>query len=412
MVGEAGYHGFPGEASGWFRSRRGPRVAPAGYTFPMLWIAWKMLIGNRAKYLGIVFGVAFAALLIAQQASIFCGLMSLTVSQILDIEGAGIWVMDRNVRYVDDIKPLPDTDLYRVKGVPGVDWAVRLYKGIARARVDEGSYEQVILLGLDDATLVGAPTHMVHGSIADLRSPDAVIMDVAGHKRMWPGEPYRAGRVFEMNDRRAVIVGLTQTRRTFQSFPVIYTRYSQAVRYAPAERKVLSFVLADALPNESPGTVAARIEAQTGLLAITRQDFLRKTIRYYLLQTGIPVNFAVTVLLGFLVGTAIAGQTFYLFIVENIRQFGALKAMGTGNGTILLMVLAQALQVGVVGFGIGVGMAALFGWSIQGFSKLAFFMPWQVIVITAAAVFLIVLLASLLSIRRVLVVDPAIVFRG
>jgi len=112
------------------------------------------------------------------------------------------------------------------------------------------------------------------------------------------------------------------------------------------------------------------------------------------------------------VGTAIAGQTFYLFTVENIRQYGALKAMGTSNWTILLMVLGQGLQVGVVGFGLGVGLAAIFGWFVKGATRLAFFMPWQVLALTAAAVFVIVLVASLLSIRKVLVVEPAIVFRG
>ena len=378
----------------------------------MLWIAWKMLVGNRVKYLGIVFGVVFAALLIAQQSSIFCGLMSLTVSQIRDIEGPNIWVMDPNVRYVDDVKPLADTELFRVKGVPGVEWAVRFYKGIARARLQEGDYEQMILLGLDDATLVGAPEGIFMGSIADLRKPDAVIMDDAGYKRIWPGEPFRIGRTFEMNDHRAVIVGLTKASRTFQSFPIVYTRYSQAVLFAPPERKVLSFVLVESQPGVPPEEVCRRIREQTGLQALTREQFLEKTIRYYLAKTGIPLNFAITVLLGFLVGTAIAGQTFYLFTVENIRQFGALKAMGTSNWTILLMVLFQAMQVGIVGYGIGVGMAALFGWGARGLTRLSFFMPWQVLAITAAAVFVIVLLASLLSVRKVLVVDPAIVFRG
>ncbi|MEI7781246.1 MAG: ABC transporter permease [Planctomycetota bacterium] len=378
----------------------------------MFWIAWKMLIGNRVKYLGIVFGVVFAALLIAQQASIFCGLMSLTVSQIRDVEGPTIWVMDKNVQFVDDIKPLSDTELFRVKGVPGVDWAVRFYKGIARARLQEGNYEQMILLGLDDATLIGAPEGIFMGSIADLRKPDAVIMDDAGYRRIWPGEPFRLGRVFEMNDHRAVVVALTKASRTFQSFPIVYTRYSQAVTFAPPERKVLSFVLADAMPGVPVVEVCRRIEAQTDLQALTRDQFLWKTVRYYMEKTGIPVNFGITVFLGFIVGTAIAGQTFYLFTVENIRQFGALKAMGTSNWMILLMVLSQALQVGVVGYGVGVGLAALFGWVARGFSRLSFFMPWQVLAITAAAVFVIVLLASLLSIRKVLVVDPAIVFRG
>jgi putative ABC transport system permease protein len=372
-----------------------------------------MLIGNRAKYLGIVFGVMFAALLIAQQSSIFCGLMSLTVSQIRDVEGVDIWVMDKNVQFVDDVKPLADTELFRVRGVPGVAWAVRFYKGIARARLEEGTYEQMILLGLDDATLVGAPDGVFMGSIADLRKPDAVIMDEAGYRRIWPQQPYRLGRVFEMNDRRAVLVGLTKASRTFQSFPIIYTRYSQAVLFAPRERKVLSFVLADAESGVPAEEVCRRIEAQTGLQAVTRQQFIVKTIRYYLAKTGIPVNFAITVLLGFIVGTAIAGQTFYLFTVENIRQFGALKAMGTSNWTILVMVLSQAVQVGIVGYGVGVGLAAMFGYAVaRGQSRLSFFMPWQVLAITGVAVFLIVLLASLLSIRKVLVVDPAIVFRG
>jgi putative ABC transport system permease protein len=250
------------------------------------------------------------------------------------------------------------------------------------------------------------------GSIADLRKPDAVIIDAVGYKRIWPGEPLRLGRVFEMNDRRAVIVGITTASKTFQSFPIIYTRYSQAVLFAPRERKVLSFVLADPAPGVPAEEVCRQIEAQTGLQALTRQQFTWKTIRYYLQKTGIPINFGITVFLGFLVGTAIAGQTFYLFTVENIRQFGALKAMGTSNWTILCMVLFQAIQVGIVGYGVGVGLAALFGVATKGFGRLSFFMPWQVLAITAAAVFVIVLLASLLSIRKVLVVDPAIVFRG
>jgi putative ABC transport system permease protein len=378
----------------------------------MLWIAWKMLVGNRAKYLGIVFGVVFAALLIAQQASIFCGLMSLTVSQIRDVEGPDIWVMDRNVQFVDDIKPLADTELFRVKSVPGVAWAVRFYKGLGRARLPEGTYEQMILLGLDDATLVGAPERVLLGSVADLRKPDAVIMDDAGYKRIWPGEPFRLGRVFEMNDRRAVVVGIAKASRTFQSFPICYTRYSQAVQFAPPERKVLSFVLAEPEEGVTAAEACRRIEEQTGLQAATREQFIWKTLRYYLAKTGIPVNFGITVLLGFFVGTAIAGQTFYLFTVENIRQFGALKAMGTSNWTILLMVLGQAFQVGLVGYGTGVGLAALFGFASRQFTRLSFFMPWQVLAITGAAVFVIVLLASLLSIRKVLVVDPAIVFRG
>jgi putative ABC transport system permease protein len=118
------------------------------------------------------------------------------------------------------------------------------------------------------------------------------------------------------------------------------------------------------------------------------------------------------VFLGFVVGCAIAGQTFYTFTLENLAQFGSLKAMGVSNLRLVGMVLMQALVVGVVGYGLGLGAAALFGEATRTSSRLAFYMAWQIPVLTAAAVALIMILASLISIRRVLVLEPGIVFRG
>ncbi len=378
----------------------------------MSWVALKMLTGNTGKYVGIVLGVTFASLLICQQASIFCGLMSFTSSQIKDIGGAEIWVMDRNVQFVDDIKPLPDNDLYRIRGVRGVDWAVRLYKGINRGRLADGNFQQMILIGLDDATLVGAPQNITLGKLEDLRRPEAVFMDENGYKQLWPGEPFQIGKRFEMNDRQATVVGIFKARRTFQTFPVVVTRYTQATAFAPSERKVLSFVLANPEPGVSAQEVCRRINAQTNLLALTRDEFSWKTVVYFLRNTGIPMNFFITVFLGFVVGTAIAGQTFYLFTLENLKQFGALKAMGASNRTLMGMILLQAAVVGSVGYGLGVGLAAAFGEFSKSQSKLAFLMPWQVLVGTGAAVVVIAMLASLLSIRKLIVLEPAIVFQG
>jgi putative ABC transport system permease protein len=347
--------------------------------------------------------------------------MTNTTSQIRDLEGADIWVMDPNVRFVDDIKPLSDDDLYRVRGVPGVAWAVRLYKGVARARFDDGNFQQMILLGLDDATMVGAPREVVLGSLADLRKPDAVMIDEAGYKYLWPDQPLELGRSFEMNDRRAVIVGICKASPTFQTFPIVYTRYSQAVQFVPRERKLLSFVLAQPEDGLDAEEVCASIAEHTrgalgkpGLRALTREQFMALTIDYYMKRTGIPINFGITVMLGFVVGAAIAGQTFYLFTVENLKQFGALKAMGVTNLRLVGMSLLQALVVGVLGYGLGVGGAVAFGLAMGAAAKTvppAFLMTWQILALTAAAVFVIVFLASLVSIRRVLVLEPAVVFK-
>jgi putative ABC transport system permease protein len=399
----------------------------------MRWIALKMLVGDRAKFLGIVLGLTFAALLITQQGSIFCGLMLRTCAQISDITGADLWVMDPNVRYIDDVKPMLESNLYRVRGVEGVLWAVPLYKGQARVkvnpRVSRGNQateiEQVILLGLDDATLVGAPPEwkILCGSLRDLRMPDAVIVDNVRLQKLYPNESWAAQpkegnafyhrflrRQFEMNDHRAVIVGVCEATRTFQSNPVVYTTYTRAKSYAPQERKILSYILAKTEPGMTAEEVAERISWTTGLMAKTSDKFIDMTIKYYLLYTGIPFNFGITALLGFLVGTAIAGQTFYNFTIENIKQFGALKAMGATNSRIVGMILLQASVVGLLGYGLGVGLAALFGLWIKG-TELAFFTPWLLLPITGCAIVLICILSSLMSVQRVMRLEPAIVFR-
>jgi putative ABC transport system permease protein len=380
----------------------------------MNWIALKMLTGSPGKYIGIVFGVAVASLLISHQASVFCGLMRQTGGQIRDIQGANIWVMDPNVQFSDDIKPLSDSDLYRVRGVPGVAWAVRLYKGLARLRLEDGNFQQVILLGLDDATLVGAPPVMSSGDLRDLRKPDAVIMDLEGYQLLWPNEKEpQIGKRVEMNDHEAEIVGICKASRTFQTFPVVYTRYTQALNFVPKERKTLSFVLADPEEGQSVEDVCRRIEEQTGLRAVTGPQFEWITMWYFLRKTGIPFSFGITVSLGFIVGTVIAALMFYLFTIENLKQFAALKAMGAANSTMLTMILLQALLVSVIGFGLGIGVSSIFGTFAAKYNlRLAYYMPVEVFVGTAVAVVVISMISSVLSMVRVTVVDPTVVFQG
>jgi putative ABC transport system permease protein len=381
-------------------------------------VAIKMLIGDRAKYLGIIMGITFASLLITQQLGIFVGLMTRTYGAITDLALPDVWVMDPKVQFIDDVKPLQDTELYRVRGIAGVEWAVPLYKGLLKARLESGEFQTCNVLGLDDSTLIGGPPEMTQGTLADLRRADGIVVDelaartklakVAsdGHTKI----PLRIGDTVELNDHRAIVVGMCKVSRTFQSQPVVYTTYSRATTFAPKERKLLSFVLVKAKPGVDHHELCKRIEKGTGLMALTSRGFKDMTVRYFMKYTGIPINFGIAVVLGFIVGTAIAGQTFYNFTLDNLRHFGALKAMGAGNGTLLKMILLQSLIVGVVGYGIGVGLAALIGFSSRN-TELSFLLPWQLLAITAVAVLLICAFASLLSIRKVMKLEPAIVFK-
>ncbi len=379
----------------------------------MNFVALKMLTGDRAKYLGLIFAIAFSSFLMAHQASIFAGIMNRTRSQILDVTDAGVWVMDRNTQYFDEVSALTDNALYRVRGVSGVKWAVPLFKGQPRAKTPDGKFRVVILMGLDDASLVGAPRKMLLGSADDLREPDAAIIDEAGYRFFFPNAPLELGKTLEMNDHRVRLVGICDASAPFTTFPVLFTRYSQALNYVGRERNLLSFVLAKPEEGVSIPDLTRRIEMSTGLKAMSSEQFGWATIVYYLRNTGIPVNFGLTVAIALIVGTVVAGQTFYIFTIENLKQFGALKAIGVSDRRIVGMILLQALVVGAIGYALGMGMAAgFFSIFVHMIATRGIVLLWQVMLGDAVIVLFIVAIASLMSIRKVLVLEPAVVFRG
>jgi putative ABC transport system permease protein len=385
----------------------------------MNFIALKMLFGDRAKFIGIIVGLMFASLLITQQSGIFAGIMTRTFSFLRDVALPDIWVVDPQVKYIDDIKPVRDTQILRVRSVEGVQWAVPLYKGSLAVRLGDGTYQTCTVVGLDDETLMGGPPQMLYGSLSDLRRSGGVIVDRTGAEgklaQVRPDGtcvPLRVGDRMEVNDNQAVVVGICRVTQTFQNVPVLYMTYSSATLFAPGQRLLLSFVCVKAKPGTDLHQLCRRIERATGLRAYTRIDFMVVTFLYYLKYTGIPINFLTAVALGFLVGVAISGQTFYNFTLDNLRYFGTLKAVGADNGMLLRMILLQAQVVGAIGYGLGVGAASAWGMLLTGRTQLAFRLPWHLLVVSAAAVLVICLSAAALSIRKVMRLEPAVVFRS
>ena len=379
----------------------------------MNFVAIQMLTGDRAKYLALIFAIAFSTFLMSHQVSIFFGLMNRTASQIDDVRDAPIWVMDAETQYLDETKALTDQDLFRLRGVDGVDWAVPLFKGTSRAKAEDGKFRAVILMGLDDATLVGGPRKLKLGSLEALRNPETIALDETGYKFFFKNQPYELNKTLDLNDHTVRIAAIVDSSAPFVNLPVAYTRYSQAIQYVGQERNQMSFILAKGAAGLTDAEVCRRIEKSTGLKARTGEEFGWETIWYYISNTGIPINFGITVIIALVVGTVVAGQTFYLFVIENLKQFGALKAIGVTDSRIVGMILLQAAIVGAIGYSIGIAMTAAFfettkdNLDLRGFRMLPEIM-WG----TAAAVVAIILLASFVSVRRVVVLEPAVVFRG
>ena len=379
----------------------------------MNFVALRMLTGDRAKYLGLIFAIAFSTFLLENQTSIFASIMRRTASQIEDVTEADVWVMDPATKYFDETKALKDTDLLRVRGVTGVDYAVRLFKSQPVARTPTGNFQAAIVLGLDDATLVGAPRKIVLGSWERLREPNSVVLDRAGYILLFPGEELQVGRTMEINDHLVHIVGISEASPPFASFPIIHARYTEARNFVGAERSQLSFIVARPKTGISPVELTHRIKDATGLKARTRDEFRWDCINYYLANTGIPVNFGITISIALLIGLIVTGQTFYLFTLESLKQFGVLKAIGITNRRIIGMILLQAINVGFIGYALGTGMAAgFFEITLQKLATRGIVLMWENVVGVGVLMFAVVVAASLLSIRRVLVLEPATVFRG
>ena len=387
----------------------------------MLRLALKMLYGDVAKFVMLLGGLTFCALLMTQQSGVFCGLMLWTTSTLRNIK-VPIWVCDAKLEQINEVVPMRDIEVNRVRSVEGVEWAVPLFWGLISARLRDGSFQPVQLTGLDSATLLGRPVKITAGNIEDLRLPNAVVVDQIMLKKfrrklgkaerdITPEDELKVGDTFEINDKEARVVAICYAEQSFLGQPYIYTTYERALEYAPPQRKHLSFVLVKPKDGVRESDVVQRIRRIPGLTAFTDEEFNDRTIDWYIKYTGIPISFGTVVLLGALVGIAIAGQTFYLFVHENVRHLAALKAMGAGNTLLAEMVFLQAFTVGTMGYGLGTGLTAIFGSIFLKVGEPPFFLPWQVLAFTGSIIVFICLFSATIGLLKVIRAEPAIVFR-
>ncbi|HEX8013347.1 MAG TPA: ABC transporter permease [Casimicrobiaceae bacterium] len=381
----------------------------------MVSIGLKMLFGARAQLTMLVSGICFATILMVQGLALGLGLLTTSYATAVNVN-APIWVASPLVDTVNMTnQPLLDTDVDRVRSVEGVAWAAQLYVGGAQARILErgGFSSSVTLIGLDTETLAGAPTAFVAGSLDDLRQPDAVIADVSAMIRLSPDRkaPLKVGDSFEMNDRRARIVGVVNTSVvSHEQAGYIFTTYNRAIQYVPAQRKMTTYVLAAPRAGQTAAEVARRISAATGLKAFSAEEIRNSSARYFIRNSPVPLVVGLIVAIGFVIGTVISGQTFFTFILENTWHLGVLRAMGAQTRRLALMILVQAMVAGLIGYGLGVGIMSLVVAIAPAQAPLI--LGWPVLAATLVAVLAICAVAALLGSRRMARIEPAIVFRA
>jgi putative ABC transport system permease protein len=372
-------------------------------------IALKMLMGDRAKYIAVVAGITFSVFLIVQMVSVFLGILRRTTADIRTI-GAEVWVTDPALKYMDDIQPLSNNALSRIRSITGVEWAVPLFIQNLRARLPDGAFQSVRVIGLDSTSLAGRPSRIIEGNLENIYQADAVLVNQRSIRKLGF---VRSGDTFEVNDRQARVVGIVDVETSLFDLPILFTTFERALQFTPPERKQLTFILVKPKPDVPIETLKADVRRQTGLLALTKEELSWMTIKYYLTQTGIGMNFGIITLLGFIVGAAVTGQTFHMFALENLKQFAALKAMGVGKAGLVRIVILQSAVVGIQGYGIGVGVASLvLKILLESLPNYAAYTPPQVLIGSFIMTVVICGIAAIAVLIRILRVDPAEVFRG
>lgn len=373
-------------------------------------LALKMLIGNKASFIGVIFGIFLATLLISQQSAIFLGLVSRSYRTITDIPAPNIWVMDPASENDERMRGMPEGNLDLVRGVPQVEWAAPINVTHIPIVTSSGIFQIAQLYGIDDATLVGAPTYMIEGRVRDLHREGGVIVDVYSANdtlatRLPNGtkKPLKVGDEIEINNYRAVVVGICKITQGFYPQPIIFTTNSEFKRFNSYAIRYISFIAAKSMEGSDVQEVCNRINAYPGMKALTRDQFKWLIIKTFL-ETGILINFGLSVGLGFIVGFSIAGQIFYIMTLENLMYYALIKTLGGTQKMILQMIVFQAIIVSIIGFVLGIGATIL--WAAIEDTTLAFLFPWQLLVFTGLIVLIICILTAGLSIRKVFTADP------
>jgi len=379
----------------------------------LAWIAIKMLLGDRVKYLGLILGVAFSSLLMIQQASIFVGVLRLSAYLVHANPQVDIWVARPGVGATEIVEQMPEGWLSRVRGIPGIEWAVPMYRGGAVARGSDGNLYTIGLIGVDDASLIGAPAVMLAGNLEDLRNPDTGIVDISTFKRLFGDAPIATQPTIEIGKKRLTVVGVCRAVKTITGGDVIYTRRSVAVRIAQEPNNTVTFALVKVHDPAQAPAIAKAIEQATGLAAYSKAQFTDRIIQWTIDNTGIVQVLGSVILLGMVIGILVVGQTFYLFAYENQRYFAALKAMGATNAVITGMLCFQAIIVSALGYGLGAGGATII--LVAGDTDLSpmrgLTVEGSVAIAVAVIMPCMVLLTALFAARRVLNAEPGIVFK-
>jgi len=370
-------------------------------------LAKKILLHDRIKFAVAAAGVSISVLLVLVQIGLYFGFMQ-NASNLIDHADADLWVTGAGNANFDFATAMDDRIYFKVAGVEGVARAEKVILSFGQFKLPEGGDQGVQVVGIDPDARLLHPWHVVAGDAGRLREVDGIVVDETEFEKL---KISAVGAEREITGVRSRVVGLTRGIRSFTTSPFVFTNLDTARAFTRLGEHQITYVLVQAAPGVSAEALRTRLAALPNVDAYTKAEMSARTRDYWSSRTGVGAGFFTTALMGVIVGLVVVGQILYNGTLEHIREYGTLKAMGAANRSIVTVILYQALISATVGFAAG-SLLALGARSAMKAANLSVALSPQLLGATALLTATMCALAAMLSVLKVLRLDPATVFKG
>jgi putative ABC transport system permease protein len=371
-------------------------------------LAWRNITRDRIRLIIAVIGVAFAVLLMTVQLGLLIG-FAITSSSLVDRAQADFWIVPRGAKDVDQAGNMLDRQKYRALGVKGIDSVQSLIVRFTDWKRPDGGTESVIVVGIDPVRPFLQPWNLKDGAnVDDLHIADGVVIDELYSQKLGVS---KVGETVEIMGHRARVVGITSQIRTFTQSPYVFANLKNARTWTSLPDERTTYLLARAEPGANLSNLRDALRAALpGSDVWTSREFSWRTRFYWLVTTGMGASLLIAAVLGVIVGLVIVSQTLYSATMERLEEYATIRAMGATNRYLRAIVLRQSLVSGTLGYAVGTATALVVAW-LSRTSSATLMLSYPLIVILGAVTLAMCVGASLISIRKVLRVDTASVFR-
>ena len=375
----------------------------------MLWnLAIRTLLYDRGKLIAGLVGVIFSVVLVNIQGGLFSGLMG-KASLLVDRSGADIWVGHRGMHNVDFPHSIPIRWINRVRSIPGVRDAEPMRIAFADISLPGGKFESVAVVGVTEGSQLGRAYQIVEGPDNALDYPNSVIVDQCDDKKLlFP----RIGDTREISGQKVRIMGKCKGVLSFLVAPYIFTHHKHAAELTGTDPSMTSYFLVKLEEGADKHLVCDEIQHRLSEVTVMpTTEYASTSVNFWMTRTGIGLSFGAATLMGLLVGLVMVGQTLYAMVLDRVGEFATLKAIGSTEKEIIMLLTAQSTAVAVVGITIGTLISMLIRFLLSTPRTEIDISIW-LYVTSASLVFVICLLASVLPYFRVRRVDPHSVLQG